>query len=283
MRLPIRYNGNYIVEFDQLKVHGREAAGGYGLTFVMRGNRLPCHSQMMLFDITLSIALADPLRPLVTSVPSSTRIIRCHSFSSSEQIDFEMVLSGSQVNSLEEYREENDLKLNLGLRALVTSDDELTSSFDCTDITVPREQWLDALRNAEYRNTLLFEVPLPNASGDLKALFSKAQEFIEIGHYKDAVMQCRHIVEQVEALREDKQASAAANRKAHSSDRKDMSSIERLMSLREQLKNICQLGAHGNEEFTRSQARAVLGMTMALLAEPTVGFVSGQECTEEQY
>jgi hypothetical protein len=129
----------------------------------------------------------------------------------------------------------------------------------------------------------LFEVPLPNASGDLKALFSKAQEFIEIGHYKDAVMQCRHIVEQVEALREDKQASAAANKKAHSSDRKDMSSIERLMSLREQLKNICQLGAHGNEEFTRSQARAVLGMTMALLAEPTVGFVSGQECTEEQY
>jgi len=283
MRLPIRYNGNYIVEFDQLKVHGWEAAGGYGLTFVMRGNRLPCHSKMMLFDITLSISLADPLRPLVTSVPSSTRIIQCHSFSSSEQIDFEMVLIREQLNALEEYREERDLRLNLGLRALVTSGDELISSFDCTDISVPREQWLDALKNAGYRNTLLFEVPLPNASGEFNALFSKAQEFIEIGHYKDAVMQCRHIIEQVETLREDKQASASANKMAHSSERKDMTSIERLLSLREQLKNICQLGAHGNQEFTRSQARAVLGMTMALLAEPTVGFASGQEQSEEQH
>lgn len=282
MRLPIRYNGNYIVEFDQLKVHGREAAGGYGLTFVMRGNRLPCHSKMMLFDITLSISLADPLRPLVTSVPSSTRIIQCHSFSSSEQIDFEMVLSREQLNALEDYREERDLRLNLGLRALVTSGDELISSFDCTDISVPREQWLDALKNAGYRNTLLFEVPLPNSSGDFSALFSKAQEFIEIGHYKDAVMQCRHIVEQVETLREDKQASASANKIAHSSERRDMTSIDRLLSLREQLKNICQLGAHGNEEFTRSQARAVLGMTMALLAEPTVGIASRQEQIGEQ-
>lgn len=51
-----------------------------------------------------------------------------------------------------------------------------------------------------------------------------------------------------------------------------MSSIERLLSLREQLKNVCQLGAHGSEEFTRSQAKAILGMTMTLLAEPTVGF-----------
>lgn len=283
MRLPIRYNGNYIVEFDHFKVHGREAAGGYGLTFVMRGNRQPCQSKMTLFDITLSISLADPLRPLVTAVPSSTRIIQCHSFSSNEQVDFEMVLSREKLNALEEYREERDLRLNLGLRALVTSGDELISSFDCTDITVPREQWLDALKNAGYRNTLLFEVSLPNASGDFNALFSKAQEFIEIGHYKDAVMQCRHIVEHVETLREDKQESASANKMAHSSERKGMTSIERLLSLREQLKNICQLGAHGNEEFTRSQARAVLGMTMALLAEPTVGFSSEQKLIEERH
>lgn len=61
-----------------------------------------------------------------------------------------------------------------------------------------------------------------------------------------------------------------------------MSSIDRLLSLREQLKNVCQLGAHGTEDFTRSQAKAVLGMTMALLAEPTVGFTSKYESAEEQ-
>ena len=56
-----------------------------------------------------------------------------------------------------------------------------------------------------------------------------------------------------------------------------------LVSLREQLKNICQLGAHGTEEFTRSQAKAVLGMSMALLAEPTVGFASEDELIEENH
>jgi len=281
MRLPIHHNGNYIVEFEQLKVHGREATGGYGLTFVMGGNRQPCQSKMVIFDVSLSISLAEPQRPLLVSIPSSDRLIKCHDFPGSEQIAFETVLTREQVNALEEYRQEKDLKLNFGLRALVSSDDELLSSFDCTDIKVPREQWL-GLKNAGYRSTLLFEVPLPDTSGDLEALFSKAQELIEIGHYKDAVLKCRLIVEQVESVREDKQASASANKLAHSSERRDMSSIDRLLSLREQLKNVCQLGAHGTEDFTRSQAKAVLGMTMALLAEPTVGFASRYESAEEQ-
>jgi len=238
---------------------------------------------MVLFDISLSISLADPMRPLLVSIPSSERLIKCHDFPSSEQIAFEMVLSREQINALEAYRQEKDLKLNLGLRALVASGDELLPSFDCTDIIVPREQWLNALKNAGYRNTLLFEVPLPATSDGLASLISKAQEFIETGHYKDAVMQCRHIVEQVESLREDKQASVSANKIAHSGERREMSPVDRLLSLREQLKNICQLGAHGTEEFTRSQAKAVLGMTMALLAEPTVGFASRHELIEENH
>jgi hypothetical protein len=282
MRLPIRHNGNYIVEFEKLTVHGRLAADGYGFAFLMRGPRQACQGKMAIFDINLSISLVNPARPLVFSIPSSNQIIKCHEFSNSEQIAFETVLTREQVNALEEYRQEKDLKLNLGLRALVATDDDLLSSFDNADISVPREQWLEALKNAKYRNTLLFEIPLPNTSEDLEALFSKAQEFIEIGHYKDAVLQCRLIVEQVESVREDKQASASANKLAHSSERRDMSSIGRLLSLREQLKNICQLGAHGTEGFTRSQAKAVLGMTMALLAEPTVGFASKYESAEEQ-
>lgn len=283
MRLPIRHNGNYIVEFERLTVHGREAAGGYGFAFLMRGGRLPCQSKMAIFDISLSISLADPMRPIVASIPSSDRMIQCHSFASSEQAVFETVLSREQVNALEEYRQDRDLKLNLGLKALIASDDQLVPSFDCGDISIPREQWLDALRNAGYRNTLLFEIPLPTTSGDIDKVFSKAQEFIETGHYKDAVMQCRHIIEQVETIRGDKKESGSANKMAHSSDRKDMNATERLLSLREQLKNICQLGAHGTGEFTRSQAKAVLGMTMVLVAEPTVGSAAGKEWVEEHH
>lgn len=57
--------------------------------------------------------------------------------------------------------------------------------------------------------------------------------------------ECRHIIDWLEELRGDKREAAAANRMAHSDSRKGMTSIERLLSLREQLKNVCQLGGHG--------------------------------------
>lgn len=274
MRLPIRCNGNYIVDFDQFFVHGREAAGGYGLVFSMRGNRQACQNTMVIFDLSLSISLADTRKPLAQSIPSSSRLIKCHNFTSSEQVFFEAVFTKEQISAIEDYRQEKDLKLQFGLRALIATGDEWFSDQDLADVTLTREQWLDALRNAGYRNTMLFEVPVPTVPDGLALVISKAQEFIEIGHYRDAVMQCRHLIEQVETIREDKKSSGTANNMAHGQNRRDMTAVQRLLSLREQLKNICQLGAHGSEEFTRSQAKTVLGMTMTLLAEPTVGFVT---------
>ncbi|BDX08087.1 hypothetical protein [Planctobacterium marinum] len=275
MRISIRNNSSYIIEFDQLIVSGREAAGGYAFSFTLRGSRPACSAPVSIFDISLSLSLSDPVRPLLNAVPSSTQVVQCHSFANnSEQIHFECVLTKGQVNAIEDYRLEGDLKLNVGLRALTTSSDGLLTSFDVADVVVPREHWLNALKSAGFRQTLLFEVPFPYVSEELTGIISKAQEFIETGHYKDAVMQCRHIIEQIEKVRDDKKQSSAANAKAHSKERQDMSSIERLLSLREQLKNVCQLGAHGSEHFTRSQAKVVLVMTMALLAEPTVGFAA---------
>lgn len=275
MRLSIRHNSTAIIEFDQLLVSGRKAAGGYSFTFTLRGITNACDVPVNIFDINLGLSLCDPERPLITSIPSSDQVVRCHNFSiNDQQLIFDVVLSREQINAIEEYRQEGDLKLNVNLKALLSSGAGLSPSFDMTDIVIPREQWLNALGNAGFRQTLLFEVPLPSVSEELAGIMSKAQEFIEAGHYKDAVMQCRHIIEQIEKVRDDKKQSSVANAKAHSKERPDMSSIERLLSLREQLKNVCQLGAHGDEAFTRSQAKAVLGMTLILLAEPTVGFTA---------
>lgn len=273
MRLPIRCNGNYIVDFDQFFVHGREAAGGYGFVFSMRGTRQACENKTAIFSLSLSISLADTRKSLAQSIPSSSQLIKCHNFANSEQVFFEVVFTKEQISAIEDYRQEQDLKLQFGLRSLIAKGEEWFSDQDLADVTLTREQWLDALKKAGYRNTMLFEVPVPTLPDGLALVISKAQEFIEIGHYRDAVMQCRHLIEQVETIREDKKSSGAANNMAHGQNRRDMTAIQRLLSLREQLKNICQLGAHGSEEFTRSQAKSVLGMTMTLLAEPTVGFV----------
>jgi hypothetical protein len=272
MRISIRHNSDDIVEFNQFTVHGREAAGGYGFTFLLKGNCRRCENPISIFDIRLSLALSAPAKPVLTSIPSSIQIIQCTQYpNNNQQLPFETILTKEQVNALEEYRQDKDLKLNIGLRALTSSNSTPVASYEHKDVILPREEWLGALHNAGLRQTILFEIPLPNASIEFTSLYTKAQEFIETGHYKEAVIKCRLIIEQLESLREDKKQSGAANTKAHSNDRKNMSAIERLLSLREQLKNICQLGAHGSETFTRSQAKAVLGMTMTLLAEPTVG------------
>jgi hypothetical protein len=212
------------------------------------------------------------VKPLSTSIPSSIQIIQCTQYpNNNEQISFEIVLTKEQVNTLEDYRQDQDLTLNLGLRALTSNEGAMASSVDYADFIVPREHWLKALNNAGFRQTIIFEIPLPFEQSELNSFYTKAQEFIESGHYKEAVIQSRHIIEQIESLREDKKQAGAANTMVHSNDRKNMSAIQRLLSLREQLKNICQLGAHGSETFTRSQAKAILGITMTLLAEPTVG------------
>jgi hypothetical protein len=56
--------------------------------------------------------------------------------------------------------------------------------------------------------------------------------------------------------------------------------VSKSLNLREQIKNVCQLGAHGNKIFTRSQAKAILGITLSLLAEPTVGFARIESASE---
>ncbi len=275
MRISIRHNSNYLIEFDQLQVNGRKALGGYAFTFTLKGKRAPIEPSVTILNFSLWLSTANQERPIASSISSSTQLIECGQYSNSEQLSFEVLFTKEQINSLEEYRQEKDLQLSFGLRAITSSNGQGWPSFDINEVTIPRESWLCALRDAGFRQTILFEVPLPEMDKELGLLVDKAQEFIETGHYKDAVMQCRLIIEQIEEIRDDKTLSIEANKKSQNrQEREDMTAIERMLSMREQLKSICHLGAHGRNSFTRPQARAVLGMTLALLAEPTIGFIS---------
>lgn len=273
MKISIDHNGSNLVEFNQLIINGREALGGFAFNFSLKGSRKACENPMKASEISLSLSLSDPIKPFVIAIPSSSQMIQCSNYASnSEQQNFGVILTKEQINALEENRQAGDLKLKIGLRALTETDEKQWPSYAEDIVEIPKQKWLEALGKSGFRQTLLFEIPLPDVSDDLLVLISKAQEFIEIGHYKDAVMQCRHIIEKIEILRDDKALSSAANKKAQDNQqRKEMTSIDRLMSMREQIKNVCQLGAHGSEDFSRSQAKAVLGVTLALLAEPTVG------------
>lgn len=272
MRLLIRDNGRYLVEFDRLDVQGRKAASGCGLVFSLKGSSPGSEGNVNIFDVQLGVYICEDSKIIIPSSPCADLLRQTSQYPSAhENFHFEAVLTSEQINAIEEIRQDGDLKLILTLKALLSSSSGLANSFERTEVIVPREQWLKALASSGFCTTALYEIPLPASSVDTEGFLTKARGFIETGHYKDAVMQCRHIIESIEELRDDKREAMNANRMAHSSSRKEMSSIERLLSLREQLKNVCQLGGHGREAFTRSQALSVLGMTMALISEPTVG------------
>ena len=158
MRILIRHNSDDIVEFNQFSVHGREAAGGYGFTFSLQGNRKGSKDSIVIFDIRLTLALSSPTKPIVTSIPSSIQIIQCYEHpNNSEQLHFEVVLTKEQVNAIEEYRQDKDLTLNLGLRALTSSNSAPVASYEHEDVIVPREHWLKALSNSGFMESTLKE------------------------------------------------------------------------------------------------------------------------------
>lgn len=272
MRLSIRDGGRYLVEFDRLDVQGRKAVSGCGLVFSLKGSSPGSERNVDVIDIQLGLSHSEDSRFIVPSIPCADSLRQTSLYSSgNENFHFEVVLTSEQINAIEKIRQDGDLKLAVTLKALLSSSSGLERSYERSEVVVPREQWLKALRSSGFCRTVLYEISLPDSDVDIECLLAKARGFIETGHYKDTVMQCRHIIESLEELRGDKRQAQAANRMAHSDSRKDMTSIERLLSLREQLKNVCQLGGHGREAFTRSQALSVLGMTMALISEPTVG------------
>lgn len=272
MRLSIRDNSRYLVEFDRLDVQGRKAVSGCGLVFSLKGSSPGSEKNVNIFDIQLGLYNSEESKLILPSIPCADSLRQASQYANgNENFHFEAVLTSEQINAIEKIREDDDLKLILTLKVLLSSSSGLVNSFDRSEVVVPREQWLKALSSSGFCSTVLYEIPLPASSVDIEGFLTKARGFIETGHYKDAVMQCRHVIESLEELRGDKREAAVANRKAHGDSRKEMTSIERLLSLREQLKNVCQLGGHGREAFTRSQALSVLGMTMALISEPTVG------------
>ena len=274
MRLSIKRNSRYLIEFDQIQIAGKQGLGGFVITVGLQGSRNSCEKPIAIVDISLSLSTEGGAMPIALSVPSSTQIIRCHEGAYRDGIYFEVFLTKEQILAIEEYRGSGDLSLRFSLRAMTICEDNILPSFEISGCSVSRQEWLNALKCAGFQETFLLEIPVPEVSEEIRQLIFRGQEFIDHGHYKEAVGLCRKIIEALEVIRGDKEAAKQAGRKlTESGERKSMTIVERMLAMREQLNNICHLGVHGDEPFSRSQARAVLSVTLSLLAEPTVGFI----------
>lgn len=275
MSLGISRESRSIYQLTSSKLTGKSAVGSFGFVLGLTFQQRPVKEITRVESLWCSISLTEDRKVILTRVDCSEGSFEALiEYQKDERKYFEFVLTGRQLEGIEVERGDGDLLLQVGLRSTTSiAKDEPKQSLSDEQIRIPREEWLSALQACGFRKTILFELPVADMDDHADQLVSKAQHLIDTGYYKDAVMQCRHIIEHVEALRGDAKLAQQANKDSQNSEtRKDMDIEARMLSMREHVKNICQLGGHGPEQFTRSQARSVLAMTLALLSEPTVGF-----------
>ena len=265
-------HGTIIGDLNSISVHGIQGCGVYVLLLTLKINASYLSSEILLSQLCCSLELGN--KKIASGFIDGRPIIIWTEFSSEERIGFKFYLSASQLNAIEAVRSNGDLKIGVSLAGSFNCGEENQGFSDRGEFLIPKQEWLGALSAMLYKDSLLFELPMPKKSNEqdknLKELLERAHSHILNGHYQESIGLCRQAIEFIEKDRNDKKKVTEATAK-YKENRREMSALERMFCLREMLKNITQLGAHHGEEFSRQQAQSVLGMTVALLSFPEIG------------
>lgn len=266
------FNGSRLAEVKSISVHGVNGCGVYVLYLRLSTLVANLKSEALVSQLACRLEVAEPLSKICNGVIEGNPVIRWTEYTDDSELGFFFYLSASQINSIEEARDSGDLKLSIWLSGVVDYNGKKTDFSNKGDFVISKQQWLEALSAMCYQDTLLFELPMPNEteSTDMKVLLERAQKHILNGLYQESVGICRQIIELVEKNRKDKKKALEAVSK-YKENRQEMNALERMLFLREGLKNITQLGAHHGDDFSRQQSQSILGMTVALLSSSEIG------------
>lgn len=270
------FNGPRLAEVRSVSAHGVPGCGVYVLYIRLTMLAANLKSEALVSQLSCLLETDKPCLKISNGVIEGNPVIRWTEYTDEYQLGVFFYLSGNQISAIEEYRNSGDLKLSIWLSGIVDYEGKRTDFSDKGDYLISKQQWIEALSSMGYKDALLFEIAFPNVEGSdteaIKELLKKAQTHILNGHYQESVGLCRQAIEVIEKVRDDKSKASSAVSK-YRENRQHMNTEERMLFLREGLKNITQLGAHYGDEFSRNQAQAVLGMTVALLSSPEVGLL----------
>lgn len=269
------HNGPKLAEIRKITAHGNPGCGCYLLYLQMEASVLKLTSNAEITELVSRIELQDPRISIAYGTLDGGPRISFGEYTDHIHIGFHYYLSGSQISAVEKARGTGDLNLSIWLYG-ATHYSGKTSTFTSQEsLKILKQEWLEALDKMGYKKTLLFELPMPsenyNPDKDILEILQRAQNHILNGAYQESAGLCRQAIEIIEKQRDDQDKSRDAVNKYRSLERKDMSVDERMLLLREILKNITHLGNHPEDSFSRYQAQSILGMTVALLSSPEVG------------
>ncbi|MCU7804734.1 MAG: hypothetical protein KZQ96_16220 [Candidatus Thiodiazotropha sp. (ex Lucinoma borealis)] len=263
------FNGPRLAEVKSVSAHGAPGCGAYVLYLRLTALVGNLKSEVLVSQLACRLEIAEPFLKIANGVIEGSPVTRWAEYTDDSQLGFFFYLSPNQVDSIELIRVGGDLKLSIWLSGVVNCQGEQSDFSDKGDFIITKQQWIETLDTMGYQDTLLFELPMPNEVS-LKVLLERAHKHILNGDYQESIGICRQAIEMVEKNRKDKKKASEAVAK-YKENRQEMNAIERMLFLREGVKNITQLGAHHGDGFSRQQAQSVLGMTVALLSSPEIG------------
>jgi len=260
-------NGYRVAELREVKVHGLPGIGTYTLAFVLHFSATQPRAETTIRNVTVRLDWGDNEQRMIGVALPDGLSARIHQHSTNIPIGFRLSLSAAQIEGIEKRRNGGNFKLSLWFMGDVEQAGQSHGVVGTHEFEVRQQDWIEALERMEYRRTMLFELPVPSSDAPVGELVAKAQAFLHKGDYEQAVILCRQAIEKIEVLVDDKSAVGQAVKKYRSA-REEMDTTERLLFLRESLKNATHLAVHHSPNhcgFSRDQAKAILGATISLI------------------
>ncbi len=268
-----------IAEFKSYDIFGSEGVGIYRLKFRLNYSTQSWPEKRFEFKNAKAevyvkgasqeykfLGQAEPEKPLFIVAASNV---------DNGDIFFTINLNSQQLSLIEDIRRGDDLFFKILILGEALGNSGSWSARDELLIKVNQREWIDALKQMNYGEFLLFEIPLPKDAvhEEIKAaidLLKQAQNHYLLGNYEDVVSTCRKAIESFNHGRnETEKLSEAVN--IYSTNKRNMSKKQRALFIREALRHFTHLAHHVSDtgeavSFTRNEAGLALGMTAALLS-----------------
>lgn len=260
--------GNRIAELREIKINGLPGIGVYTLILNMHFLATQPKVVAQIRNISARVEWGDNSQRIIGMALSDNSSIQISPYSTVIQAGFRLPITATQIEDIERRRNGADFMLSLWLTTEIEQEGLSKNNYGRHEFLIRQQDWLEALAHMEYQKTLLFELSVPGSDTAIGTLISKAQRFLNIGDYDQAVALCRQTLEKIAESAGDKSTAARAVKK-YREDRESMDTTERLLFLRESLKNATHLSVHNSQVhngYSRDQAKAILATTIALIS-----------------
>lgn len=284
--MTIVYNSRIVADIEMRSVSGQLGIGFHRLFFRVDINTFAWQDEVAVFreicgQVRLRTQEAKELL-LGTAYPEKSLLVRTRSTAIRSQADFYIDLGAAQIEIIENLRKGGDLWFALTISGVVDVDGhhdphEVTNRLH-VDLHVNQKTWIDVLKQMEYGQFMLFEIPVPSSEaseelGEALTYLEKAREHFWRGHYDEAVANCRKALEELTNGLGDKiELDKSKNSYFENRELREGMPIEsRFLFLREVTRHITHPAAHAGQStngaaFDRKDATFVLSTTAIILS-----------------